>query len=178
MPGSNSDRIYLPELFESLKEFIPLDRCDWHSLTRYATKWHLSLADALLDMRFTDETSLAKALARARNLPYLPSKSLLTDARGLSFDCLEDLLNVGALPIAESKLAICNPYDDHRGLLRPDLAARDMVVTERSPLFSALHTLCMRDWHTEEPTLADMTSAGESRDSHAVSDEIASGTDR
>lgn len=172
----SSERIYLPELFDSLKEFVPLDRCDWHSLTRYATKWHLSLADALLDMRYTDETSLAKALARARNLPYLPSKNLFADARGLSFDCLEDLLNVGALPIIESKLAICNPYDDHRGLLRPDLAARDMVVTERSPLFAALHNLCMRDWRTDDPVLADSSNTSEMRDAIAALDEIPSGT--
>jgi hypothetical protein len=150
-----TEPLYLPELFEALQQFVSLDLTDWRGITRYATKWHLSLADALLDMRFTDETSLAKALATARNLPYLGAKKLESDINGLTFDCLEDLLSVGALPIAEGRLAICNPYDDHRGLLRPDLTARDMVVTERSPLYSALHTLCMRDWHTPNSDLLD-----------------------
>jgi hypothetical protein len=140
------EHLYLPELFEALQGYISLDAADWRTLTRYALKWHLSLADALLDMRFVDETSLAQALGTARRLPYLAGNKLTVDTQGLSFDCLEDLLGVGAIPITEGRLAICNPYDDHRGLLRPDLAARDMVVTERAPLYAALHTLCMRDW--------------------------------
>ncbi len=138
--------IYLPELFESVKSFVSIDEIDWHVATRYATKWRLSLADALLDQRIVDETVLAKALATTRRLPYLSSELLNPDPSFLTIDCLEDLLNVGALPISEKRLAICNPYDDHRGLLRPDLAEREMVVTERSPLYYALHRLCLMDW--------------------------------
>lgn len=143
----DADRLYLPELFEAVKNFISVDSYDWKTLTRYALKWHLSLADALLDMKLVDESSLAKALSMARKLPYLGARRLEVDVRGLTFDCLEDLIGVGAIPISGGRLAICNPYDDHRGLLRPDLAARDMVVTERSPLYDALHSLCMRDWN-------------------------------
>ena len=124
-------------------------------VTRYATKWKLSMADALFNMRVADETSLAKALAKARRLPYWESRLLVPDARGLTFECIEDLMNVGALPVAQHRLAICNPYDDHRGLLRPELAAREMVVTERSPLYNELHKLCMSDWNSDEASLPD-----------------------
>lgn len=161
---SESEHIYLPELFEALQQFISLDSSDWKTLTRYALKWHLSLADALLDMKFVDESSLAKALSVARKLPYLGSPKMEVDLRGLTFDCLEDLIGVGALPISGGRLAICNPYDDHRGLLRPDLVARDMVVTERSPLYAALHSLCMRDWNDSPANSGSEPSADGTRD--------------
>lgn len=143
--------IYLPELFQTLRTFISVDEADWHTASRYATKWRLSLADALLDMQIVDETSLAKALATTRRLPYLAGSTLETDTSHLTFDSLEDLMNVGALPIHGNRLAICNPYDDHRGLLRPDLSSREMVVTERTPVYDNLHEMCMVDWsqHSE-----------------------------
>jgi hypothetical protein len=146
--------IYLPELFQTLRTFVSIDESDWHTASRYATKWRLSLADALLDMQIVDETSLAKALATTRRLPYLAGSALEIDTYRLTFDSLEDLMNVGALPIQGNKLAICNPYDDHRGLLRPDLSSREMVVTERTPIYDTLHELCMVDW-SQQSEMAD-----------------------
>jgi hypothetical protein len=158
---NSGQNIYLPELYESLQEYVSIDCFDWHLVARYATKWKLSMADALFNMRVADEISLAKALAKARRLPYWESKLLVPDPRGLTFECIEDLMNVGALPIAGHRLAICNPYDDHRGLLRPELAGREMVVTERTPLYDELHKLCMSDWQTPEPSLPDGSDISE-----------------
>lgn len=146
---ASSVNLYLPELYHSLRKFVSIDVVDWHMATRYATRWRLSLADALLDLRVCEETPLAKALATTRRLTYLSGAQLQPDTSHLNFEFLEDLMNVGALPISNNRLAICNPYDDHRGLLSPELTEKEMVVTERSPLYDRLHELCLIDWYSE-----------------------------
>jgi hypothetical protein len=96
------------------------------------------VADALLDLNYLDEVHLAKALAKANNLPYKGGHSLKYDFSELTFEMFEDLLSVGAVPLENHKLAICNPYDDHRGYLDKHLCEREMVVTERSAVMNAL----------------------------------------
>ena len=58
--------LLLPELFEALGKYTAIDETDWLFATRFAEKWKVSVADALLDLHFFDETALAKALATAQ----------------------------------------------------------------------------------------------------------------
>ena len=69
----------LPHLFEALSNEIRIDRVDWIIVTKYAESWKLSVADALLDLNYVDESSLARCLARSHNLPYIPSYQLKYD---------------------------------------------------------------------------------------------------
>lgn len=144
-PSSPSMNI-LPELLEALQPLVPLDQTDWLFATRFAERWKLSVADALLDLHFVDETRLARALARAYHLEYLPGTELQCDFSEIDFEGFNDLLSVGAAPLQNDRLAICNPIDDHRGILGNRLCQREMVVTERSHLFEALRQQSLSEW--------------------------------
>jgi hypothetical protein len=140
----------LPELFDALRSHNSIDEVDWLLVTRFAEKWKLSIADALLDLHIVDETMLARALAKAHHITYIPHTELECDFTEIDFETFEDLLSVGAAPLTGFKLAICNPYDDHRGNLGNRLCQREMVVTERSHLFEALRNQGMREWLLED----------------------------
>jgi hypothetical protein len=142
----SSPSLTLPELFEAIGKFVAIDPTDWHFATRFAEKWKVSVADALLDLHFLDETALAKALAAAHELQYVEGSDLQCDFSEISFEDYDDLLAVGAAPLNENRLAICNPYDDHRGFLGNRLCAREMVVTERSQLYEALRKQGLERW--------------------------------
>lgn len=144
-PPSSSPAL-LCELFEALQSMVSLDLVDWHFATRFAEKWKISVADALVDLNFIDETTLARALAKAHDLSYLPGLQLRCDFHGIDFETLDDLMSVGAAPLSDNRLAICNPYDDHRGHLGNRLCQREMVITERSSLFEALRRQSLNDW--------------------------------
>ena len=152
----------LPELFDALQSFILFDTCDWHYATRFAEKWKLSVADAMLDLHFVDETTLAKALARAHNLNYLSGTYLKCDFKDIDFECFNDLLSVGAAPLEDNRLAICNPYDDHRGNLGNRLCQREMVVTERSHLYETLRRQSLSEWLRRDDEELDQTSEANS----------------
>jgi len=141
-----SHTLVLPELFESIGKFVAIDETDWTFATRFAEKWKVSVADALLDLHFLDETVLAQALASAHELPYVPGGELVCDFSEISFEDYDDLLSVGAAPLKENRLAICNPYDDHRGYLGNRLCEREMVVTERTDLYEALRKQGIERW--------------------------------
>lgn len=140
------EHLALPELFEAVGQMTSIDSVDWHLATRFAQRWRLSIADALLDLRYVDETILARALAKAHNLAYLPGTHLKCDFAGIDLEAFDDLLSVGAVPLADDRLAICNPYEDLRGNLGKWLCQREMVVTERSYLFEALRKRSLADW--------------------------------
>jgi|GEM_PF-648285 len=143
--------IALPELFEAISKSQGLDLTDWSFATRFAEKWKTSVADALLDLNFLDETTLARSLALAHELPYVSGTQLVCDFTDISIEDYDDLLAVGAAPLAEGKLAICNPYDDLRGYLGNRLCEREMVVTERSCLYEALRKQGIERWLEGEP---------------------------
>lgn len=136
----------LPEFFEALAVLTDLDPIDWSLACRFASRWKLSIADALLDLNFVDETSLAKALAHAHSLEYLPWSELHCDFSEIDFEMFQDLLSVGAAMLGDGRLAICNPYDDLRGNLGKRLCQREMVVTERSHLYDALRQQGLSNW--------------------------------
>lgn len=138
--------IYLSELFEALSEIVSIDKIDWKFATNFANRWKTSIVDVLLDFNIVDETALAKALAKAHSLLYAPGTQLRADFSGIDVETFDDLLSVGAVPLADEKLAICNPYDDLRGNLGKWLCSREMVVTERSLLFETLRKRSMIDW--------------------------------
>lgn len=140
-----SDAI-LHQFFEVLSEMIEIDQVDWQIANRFAMRWKMSVADALLDLNYVDETTLAKALATANNLTYIQGSLLTCDFRETDFDTFDDLLNVGAVPLLEDRLAIFNPYDDLRGNLGARLCDREMVVTERSYVFDALRKQGLTHW--------------------------------
>lgn len=147
--GASSTTV-LPELFTALQSLINLDLIDWHFATRFAEKWKLSVADALLDLNFIDETSLAKSLAQAHNLNYLSGQNIKCDFTDIDFETFDDLMSVGAAPLDEFRLAICNPYDDHRGNLGNRICQREMVVTERTYLYEALRRQSLTEWLLRE----------------------------
>lgn len=144
--SGGSQGVALPELFEALCKFAPIDETDWLFATRFAEKWKVSIADALIDLHFFDETALAKALAAAHELLYVPGNELQCDFTDVSIEDYDDLLAVGAAPLTDSRLAICNPYDDHRGYLGNKICEREMVVTERSELYEALRKQGIERW--------------------------------
>ena len=138
---------HLPELFEVLTLQMGIDPVDWGLATRFAERWKISVADALVDLNFVDESRLAKSLAEAHHLDYLPAAKLEVDLSDISYEDYEDLVAVGAAPLNEHKLAICNPYDDHRGYLGNKMCERQMVVTERSGLYAALREAGADKWY-------------------------------
>lgn len=138
--------IVLPELFEALSRFSSLDVTDWCFATRFAEKWKVSVADALLDLNFLEETTLAKALAAAHQIEYVPGVTIQCEFSQISVEDYDDLLAVGAVPLIDNRLAICNPYDDLRGYLGNHLCEREMVVTERSKLYEALRKQGIQRW--------------------------------
>jgi len=135
------DEVIMPEFFETLSTMT--------LACGYAEKWKISVADSLLDLCFVDETTLAKALAKSQDLEYLPCKELRADFSNIDYEMFEDLVSVGALPIEDERLAICNPYDDLRGSLGKELCNREMVVTEKSYLFRFLREYGLSDWNDE-----------------------------
>ncbi len=139
----------LQNLFEALQKEIKLDKIDWSFATRYAEKWKLSVADALLDLNYIDESTLARALARSHNLPYIPATELKYDFSEVSLENFDDLMSVGAAPLTEYRLAICNPYDDHHGYLDGKFCEREMIVTERSAIIDALRQQGLSEWTAE-----------------------------
>lgn len=139
----------LQNLFNALHHDIHIDKTDWTYATRYAEKWKLSVADAILDLNYTDETTLARALARSHNLPYIPGSELMYDFSEVSLENFDDLMSVGAAPLTEHRLAICNPYDDHHGYLDSKFCEREMIVTERSVITDALRKHGLTEWIEE-----------------------------
>ncbi len=142
----DTQRIILPELFESLQQMTQLDVIDWSLACSFAEHWKFSVGDALLDLRFVDETTLAKALAKAHAIGYVSGSELECDFSDIDFDQFQDLMSVGAVPLMNDRLAICNPYDDLRGNLGNRLCQRAWIVTERSALFEALRKHGLSDW--------------------------------
>lgn len=128
----------LQNLYERLSTEAGIDEVDWKIALKFAQKWKLSVADALIEMNFVDESTLAKCLAHVHNFSYERGEELKYDFSNISSENFDDLLSVGAAPLVDSKLAICNPYDDHRGYLSSKLCEREMVVTERSSVLNAL----------------------------------------
>ncbi len=145
MTIKNQD-IVLQNLFNILKEDIKIDTTDWIFVSNFAEKWKLSIADVLLDLNYVTETTLAKALAQAHNLPYIPSHELSFDFTQMSIESFDDLLSVCAAPLTQFRLAISNPYDDHHGYLDYKFCKREMIVSERSAIIEALRSYGMREW--------------------------------
>ncbi len=139
-------KIALPELFEALEQMTQIDAVDWDLACSFAEHWKMSVGDALLDLRFVDETTLAKAMATAHNINYLSGSELVCDFSDTDFETFQDLMSVGAAPLQDARLAICNPYDDLRGNLGHKLCQREWVVTERSVLFEALRRQGLSEW--------------------------------
>lgn len=142
----NNSSLILPNLYEVLNYEIKIDRVDWSIVTKFAENWKLSVADALLDLSYIDESTLARCLARSHNLPYIPSIQLKYDFSEVSLENFDDLMSVGAAPLEEYRLAICNPYDDHRGYLDNKFCEREMIVTERSSIIEALRKHGFNEW--------------------------------
>lgn len=138
--------IVLAELFEALSAMTSLDMVDWQYAAQFARRWKMSIADALLELNYVDESVLARALAKAHNLNFLPGTLIKSDFSGIDLETFDDLMSVGAVPLVDDKLAICNPYDDLRGILGKWLCQREMVVTERSHLFDVLRKRSLADW--------------------------------
>lgn len=133
----------LPELYATLSQSADLDLVDWKMSTQYAETWKLSVVDALLDLHFVNETILAKCLAHASNLTYHPGSLLIFDFSGVGFEFFDDLMSVGAAPLENQKLAICNPYEDLHGLLDVTLCQRELIVSERSTIIDALRNYAL-----------------------------------
>lgn len=129
----------LQNLYDHLIKEVGLDKVDWDLAVHFARKWKQSVADSLIELHFVDESTMAKCLAQVHKIPYQKGDKLSYDFSAISHENFEDLLSVGAAPLADSKLAICNPYDDHRGYLSSKLSEREMIVTERSAVLGALH---------------------------------------
>ena len=146
----NNTTLILPHLYDALHQEIKIDKIDWTIVTRFAENWKLSVADALLDLSYIDESTLARCLARSHNLPYLPGSQLKFDFSEVSLENFDDLMSVGAAPLEEHRLAICNPYDDHRGYLGKKFCEREMIVTERSSIIEALRKHGFNEWIDEE----------------------------
>ena len=138
--------ILLPEFFQALRTMSDLDDVDWVVASRLAEQWKMSIADVLLEIHAVSETVMAKALARAHGLQYVTGNTLTCDFSDVDTELFSDLLNVGAAPLQDNRLAVCNPYDDHRGHLGSKMCEREMVVTERSLLYEALRKQSLTNW--------------------------------
>ncbi|MBM3382348.1 MAG: hypothetical protein FJY29_07890 [Betaproteobacteria bacterium] len=143
---ANNITILLPEFFQALRTMSDIDDIDWVVASRLAEHWKMSIADVLLELHAVDESILAKALARAHGLQYIAGHSLTCDFSDVDTELFSDLLNVGAAPLQNNRLAVCNPYDDHRGHLGSKMCEREMVVTERSLLYEALRKQSLTNW--------------------------------
>jgi hypothetical protein len=141
-----NQQILLPEFFQALRAMSTLDDVDWTVASRLAESWKMSIADVLLETHSCDESTMAKALARAHGLQYISGHHLKCDFADVDTELFSDLLNVGAAPLENHRLAVCNPYDDHRGLLGSKMCEREMVVTERSLLYEALRKQSLTNW--------------------------------
>ena len=95
----NTSAFILPNLYEALSYEIKIDKFDWVIATKFAENWKLSVADALLDLNYIDEPTLARCLARSHNLPYVPSSQLKYDFSEVSLENFDDLMSVGAAPL-------------------------------------------------------------------------------
>lgn len=138
--------ILLPEFFQALRAVSEIDDVDWVVASRLAEHWKMSIADVLLELHAIDESVLARSLAKAHGLQYVPGNSLTCDFSDVDTELFSDLLNVGAAPLENNQLAVCNPYDDHRGHLGSKMCEREMVVTERSLLYEALRKQSLTNW--------------------------------
>jgi len=143
---ANNITILLPEFFQALRTMSDIDDIDWVVASRLAEHWKMSIADVLLELHAVDESILAKALARAHGLQYIAGHSLTCDFSDVDTELFSDLLNVGAAPLQNNRLAVCNPYDDHRGHLGSKMCEREMLVTERSLLYEALRKQSLTNW--------------------------------
>lgn len=139
-------QILLPEFFQALRTMSDLDDIDWTIASRLAEHWKMSIADVLLEIHALDESTIARALARAHGLQYVSGSQITCDFSDVDTELFSDLLNVGAAPLENNRLAVCNPYDDHRGLLGSKMCEREMVVTERSLLYEALRKQSLTNW--------------------------------
>ena len=135
---TTAHKIILQNLYEALKAEIKIDNTDWAVITSYASKWKISVAEALLDLNIIEESILARCLAISHSLTYIPATNLKFDFSQVSLENYNDLMNVCAVPIIDSKLAVSNPDDDHRGFLGQKFCEREMVVSERSGIMEAL----------------------------------------
>ena len=143
---SQHHTILLPEFFQALRTMSEIDDVDWVVASMLAEHWKMSIADVLLELHAIDESILARALARAHGLQYVTGNSLTCDFSDVDTELFSDLLNVGAAPLQNNRLAVCNPYDDHRGHLGSKMCEREMVVTERSLLYEALRKQSLTNW--------------------------------
>ena len=143
------NKLLLPELFDELKKICRMDEFDWRLTCAYALEWKLSIADSLLDLHYSDEFTIANALANAHSMAFVSGVLLECDFTGIDIDAFDDLVAVGAVPLLGNRLAICNPYDDLRGSLGNKLCEREMVVTERTPLFETLRKQSLLNWSYE-----------------------------
>ena len=140
----------LQQLYKILNATINIDKIDWTIVLKYAEKWKTSVTDSLLDLNFVDETTLAKCLAKSYHLTYIPGHELNFNFTQVSFENFDDLMNVCAAPLDDNKLAICDPFDDHRGYLENRFCEREMIVTERSAIIAALREFGLSEWLDEE----------------------------
>ncbi len=133
-------------LFEELILVSDLDSVDWKSALQFSERWKVGLVDALLDLGFVNETVLAKSLASCHGMGYVAGTEIRCDFSEVELDSLDDMLTVGAAPISGNRLAICDPSDDHRGILGNVICSREMVVTERSALFQEIRRHGQEEW--------------------------------
>ncbi|MBX9704015.1 MAG: hypothetical protein K2X39_07655 [Silvanigrellaceae bacterium] len=138
--------ILLPTLYENLHKAIRIDPIDWMMVSRDAEKWKLSVGDALLELNYLDETTLAISLAQANNMSYIPCQQLKFDFSEVTLENFNDFILVGAAPLKGFRLAICNPYDDHHGYLDNKFCEREMVVTEKSAIMETLRKQGLKNW--------------------------------
>jgi len=146
-------KLILMEFFEALTSMTLIDECDWYMVCQFAEKWKLSVADALLDLNFVDETTLAKALAKAKGFSYISGMHLHGDFSEMELEELDDLMTAGALPLINGQHAICNPYDDIHGALGHKFCSREMVISEKSIIFEKLREVSMSGWLEEDDEL-------------------------
>jgi hypothetical protein len=141
-----SPQILLPEFFQALRTMSDIDDVDWIIASRLAEQWKMSIADVLIEIHAVEESIIAKSLARAHGLQYVSGQAITCDFSDIDTELFSDLLNVGAAPLENNRLAVCNPYDDHRGHLGSKMCEREMVVTERSLLYEALRKQSLTNW--------------------------------
>jgi hypothetical protein len=128
------------DFLKLLKSRIAIDEIDWQLAKIHSDKWQLSLADALIDLHFANETAVAHALAELASMSYIEGESIRDEEVDIDSNDLDALLQVGALPLSQGRLAVCNPQDDHRGFLGNSLCEREMLVTERSTIYKFLRS--------------------------------------
>ena len=140
---------HLLKTYDKLFQVLHFDVVDWKYIIYFANRWKLSVIDALLDLNYLDETILSKAVARSFKIPYIPKTKLEFDFSIVTIDNFEDLLSVGAVPLKGYRLALFNPYDDLHGYLGNAFCEREMVISERSAILSALRQHGLRNMHED-----------------------------